>query len=169
MSLVNITDFDAELRLLGLYEQEVIKTGILDYPAQWPLPKPVPPVVSKPKSLPALPEAKSPVVNEPVAKPSVVQSPQGDCSAVSQPVNNVQVIINADELPISAAPEVKIPERDLEDTPLPGPLESLESRRQTLLTEQEMERRLFYLFAEELERTGDLRKLPTVLQPTPHP
>ncbi|MEY2984541.1 MAG: hypothetical protein RLZZ568_1158 [Cyanobacteriota bacterium] len=144
-----------------------MRTGILDYPAQWLLPQPVPSAASKPKSLPALPEARPPIVNE-SAKSAAVQSPQGNSSAVSQPVNNVKVIINTDELPLSAAPEVKIPERDLEDTPLLGPLESLESRRQTLLTEQEMERRLFYLFAEELERTGDLRKFPVVLRSTSH-
>ena len=162
MSLVNITDFDAELRLLGLYEREVMKTGILDYPAQCPLPQ----TVVVPEPLPALPEATAPVVNEAVEKPLVVQPPQ-DNTAVSQPVNNVQVIIHADELPVPLAPEATIPEQENEElVPLPCPIEA---RRQALLTEQEMERRLFYLFAEELERTGDLRKFPAVLHPAPRP
>lgn len=163
MSLVDITDFDAELRLLGLYEREVMKTGILDYPAQWTLPQPVPPVASEPKPLPALPEAKSSTVNEPVEKPSVVQPRQE--TAASQPVNNPQVIINADELPVPVAAKAATPKRDTEElAPLPCPLET---RRQTLLSEQDMERRLFYLFAEEVERTGDLRKFPAVLHSVP--
>jgi len=165
MSLVNITDFDAELRLLGVYEQEVMKTGILDYPDQWPLPQSITPGVSEPELLPTLPEATTPVVKEAVEKAPAVLTSQENAPAVSQPVNHVQVIINADELPIPVAPEATIPEQETEKVvPLPCPIET---RRQALLTEQEMERRLFYLFAEELERTGDLRKFPAVLRPAP--
>ncbi|MBE9174755.1 hypothetical protein IQ225_04545 [Synechocystis salina LEGE 06155] len=38
-----------------------------------------------------------------------------------------------------------------------------DARREALLDEQERERRLFCLFVQELEVTGDLRKLPKVL------
>jgi len=176
MSLVDITDFDAELRLLGLYEREVMKTGILDYPAQWPLPQ-LPQAIAieepvSPEPLPEpspkfLPEASAPVVSEGPASMPVAEPCHNDAAAVGQPVNNVQVIIHADELPVPVAPETTIPEQETEElVTIPCPIEA---RRQALLTEQEMERRLFYLFAEELERTGDLRKFPAVLRPAPRP
>lgn len=179
MSLVNITDFDAELRLLGLYEREVMKTGILDYPALWPLPQRIameeplkePP---NPEPLPeasptVLPETIAPIFSEPPAPTPVDKPCQNDAPAISQPVNNVQVIIEADEWPVPVSLEAAMPEQETkpegeDPVSLPCPLEA---RRQALLTEQEMERRLFYIFAEELERTGDLRKFPAVLRPSP--
>ena len=74
MSLVAITDFDAELRLLGLYEREVMRTGILDYTAQWPLPQSIspetPPNVDV-QPLLALPEPTTPVVTTQDNAPAV--------------------------------------------------------------------------------------------------
>jgi hypothetical protein len=172
MGLVAITDFDAELRLLGLYEREVMRTGILDYPAQWPLPQlpqaiaieePVSPEPLPEPSPKVLPEPTAPIVSEHTDLPPVAEPCQTDAPAISQPVNNVQVIIHADELSVPVAPEATIPAQETEalaSTPCP-----IEARRQALLTEQDMERRLFYLFTEELEHTGDLRKFPAVLRP----
>ncbi|MBE9240385.1 hypothetical protein [Synechocystis salina] len=56
----------------------------------------------------------------------------------------------------------------LPPAPEPAPILEIpeltyDAQRQALLEEQEKERWLFYLFVQELEGTGDLRKLPTVL------
>jgi hypothetical protein len=173
MSLVNITDFEMEFRLLGLYEQEVMKTGILDYLAQWPLPPAIEAEIPQtaeplPEAPPkVLPESPAPAISPTPHEPAPVAEPSSkETSLVSQPVNNIQVIINADELPHPIHCEdvdslVKTDPSAVSPCPL-------ETRRQALLTEQEIERRLFYLFAEELEKTGDLRKLPAVLRPAPH-
>ena len=141
MSLVNITDFDAELRLLGLYEREVMKTGILDYPAQWPLPQ-LPQAIAieepvSPEPLPepspnVLPEASAPILSEGPASMPVDEPYQTDAPPISQPVNNVQVIIHADELPVPVAPEAIMPAQETEAlAPIPCPVDT---RRQDLLT-----------------------------------
>jgi hypothetical protein len=173
MSLVDITDFEVEFRLLGLYEQEVMKTGIFDYPAQWPLPPAIEAEIPQtseplPEAPPQiLPESPALVISPTPHEPVPVAEPSSqETSLVSQPVNNIQVIINADELPNPMRyedPESIVKTDNSSVSPCP-----LETRRQELLTEQEIERRLFYLFAEELEKTGDLRKFPAVLRPASH-
>ena len=168
MSLVAITDFDAELRLLGLYEREVMRTGILDYHAQWPLPPSIspetPPNVDV-QPLLALPEPTTPVVTTQDNAPAV-ETCSDSAIAADHAVNHIEVNIQADGLVEAQSPTPVVADTTTDFqtiAPLPCPLEA---RRKALLTEQEEERRLFYLFVEELERTVDLRKLPAILQPT---
>jgi hypothetical protein len=201
---MNVNDFDAELRLLGLYEQEVIKTGFFDYPAQWSRPKPTAmEKASTPESLPqpspqAPDKPTSAVIPEPLDLPPIpdVPAPFSDnIPAIDPPLQNAQAIFNADELPVSISLQdgdtpVPIPDSseafqqasfvferpDLSpdelpvsislqdgDTPVPR-IDPFEARRQTLLKEQEMERRLLSLFAEEVEHIDDLCQLPAFLR-----
>jgi len=166
MSLVNITNFDQALALLGLYEQEVMKTGILDYPAQWPKP-PIPPpakvepVVENPtKAIAPSPNTESPKRAEANPTPASVPPLPGNVNVDN--ADNLTVIVNEAPLP-SNEPPVIVP---VETTPAEP---DLDAQREALLMEQEKERRLFYLFVQELERTGDLRKLPTVLHSPSRP
>ena len=161
MSLVNITDFDQALTLLGLYEREVMKTGILDYPAEWPkspsspLPQPAPEPIqentAKTISESSIMESPEPANPTPSPDPIPTASPP-DITA-----DNLTAIVHDARLTPS-----ELSEKVEEVQAIPEP--SYDPKQEALLREQEKERRLFYLFVQELERTGDLRKLPAVLR-----
>lgn len=169
MSLVNITDFDQALALLGLYEQEVMKTGILDYPAQWPKPPSPPPVKAEPieedstKAIPESSDTESPEIVKATPTPaSPAQVPPLPGNVNVDNADNLTVIVNEAPLPPSDPPEI-VPVEATTAEP------DFDAQREALLTEQEKERRLFYLFVQELEQTGDLRKLPAVLHAPSRP
>jgi hypothetical protein len=174
MSLVEITNFDEALALLGLYEQEVMKTAALDYPAQWPeflsLPASPPPVPETPDLIEEAEkkaESTEETPTEAIAKcsPAAKSSPPLPPSVSVDNVDNLTVIVNeVPEIPPQSddAPEMLPPAPEPAAT-LEPPNRTYDARREALLEEQEKERRLFYLFVQELEGTGDLRKLPTVL------
>ncbi|UAJ71860.1 hypothetical protein IQE94_12080 [Synechocystis sp. PCC 7339] len=169
MSLVEITDFDEALALLGLYEQEVMKTGVLDYPAQWPefLSSPADPPPEIPEPIEEKVEPREEIPTEAIAKspPAAKSLPPLPPSVSVDNVDNLTVIVNeVPEIPPQPddAPEM-LPPAPEPAAMLEMPELTYDARREALLEEQEKERRLFYLFVQELEGTGDLRKLPTVL------
>ncbi|WLT40465.1 hypothetical protein NON20_25395 (plasmid) [Synechocystis sp. B12] len=167
MSLADITDFSEALALLGLYEREVMTTGVMEYvvppkvpakPAQVPesvaSPSPLKnkhlhPPANIPQDTPALPEANpasSPVNNTTINEGIIIVNGVHDSEDGNEPPSQIQRVDASQEtLPL----------------PTPGP-----SELELLLEEQQVEKRLFYLFVEEIEKTGDLGKLPVALQPT---
>ncbi len=163
MSLVNITDFDQALKLLGLYEREVMKTGILDYPAEWPkspsspLPQPAPEPIQENtmKKISESPIVESPEPANPTHSPDPFPTASPPGITVDNADNLIAIVHDAPLTPSFLAEKAE----EVQITPEP----SYDPQREALLREQEKERRLFYLFVQELERTGDLRKLPAVL------
>jgi hypothetical protein len=168
MSLADITDFSEALALLGLYEREVMTTGVMEYvvppkvpakPTQVPesVASPSPPneqassipPANIPQDTPALPEAtpaSSPVNNTTINEGIIIVNGVHDSEDGNEPPSQIQKVDASQEtLPL----------------PTPGP-----SELELLLEEQQVEKRLFYLFVEEIEKTGDLGKLPVALQPT---
>ncbi|AIE76103.1 hypothetical protein [Synechocystis sp. PCC 6714] len=165
MSLADITDFSEALALLGLYEREVMTTGVMEYvvppkvlakPAQVPesVANPPneqassPPPANIPQDTPALPEAtpaSSPVNNTTINEGIIIVNGVHDSEDGNEPPSQIQRVDASQEtLPL----------------PTPGP-----SELELLLEEQQVEKLLFYLFVEEIEQTGDLGKLPVALQP----
>jgi hypothetical protein len=166
MSLADITDFSEALALLGLYEREVMTTGVMEYvvPPKVPAkPAPVPesvastpseqatsiPPANIPQDTPALPEAtpaSSPVNNTTINEGIIIVNGVHGSEDGNEPPSQIQRVDASQEtLPL----------------PTPGP-----SELELLLEEQQVEKRLFYLFVDEIEKTGDLGKLPVALQPT---
>ncbi|WP_228024065.1 hypothetical protein [Synechocystis salina] len=165
MSLADITDFGEALALLGLYEREVMTTGVMEYVVP---PKPPAKSVKEPKPSTSSPQEKT--------APATLPNPAEEAPALPaatpapSPVNNTTinegiVIVNGAQdvedsnEPPSPIPTVEEHEKTLPSKP-PGP-----SELELLLEQQELENRLFYFFIDEVEKTGDLGKLPVALQP----
>ena len=182
MNLTTTTDFEMAAYLLGCYEQEVKQTGIIDYPFHYEssLPLPVNPI-EEPNDSPEtatwsnnfalscdLPTPKALNEAEPVTHPSICSEGQISPTVISPGIMEVNVptpsvIINTNppsEVVIVSTPTEMIAET--EEMTEPSPKLSLEEQ---LLKHQEEERRLFYLYIQELETSGDLTKLPQVLRP----
>ncbi|AIE73546.1 MULTISPECIES: hypothetical protein [unclassified Synechocystis] len=164
MNLVNITDFDQALALLGLYEQEVMKTSIWGYLAEWPQHPSPPPAKAEPmeenptKAIAPSPDGESLKIAEVAPTPIPASVPPLPGNVNVDNAENLTVIVNKAPLCPNEPPAIVAVETTAAEP-------NFDAQREALSVEQEKERRLFYLFVQELEHTGDLRKLPTVLHP----
>jgi hypothetical protein len=166
MNLTASTDFELAARLLGAYYREVMATGMVHYPYHyegalctdpepetWDLSCDLPPSAT----LAGTPSA-------PVSATELNLS-HTDASLSNLNVEGTLTVAGAVNLP-GNQPQSPAPEDA--STPLPEDLHSLQSISPTpeerLEHRQAEELRLFYLYAQEIEQSGDLTRLPQVLR-----
>ncbi|MEB3190426.1 MAG: hypothetical protein VKL42_08805 [Snowella sp.] len=177
MNLTTATDFELAFYLLGSYEQEVRQTGMIDYPVHYGedlqlvldfveelSPPPLQDTWVNNFELSCdLPTPCPQNLPESVPCSTANSGSQTHPAVITVNVPTSTVIIPADTTPsVTAAPCPTDTTSGLGQISESSLQPSLEEQ---LLKHQEEERRLFYLYVQELESSGDLTKLPQVVRP----
>lgn len=168
MHLTTTTDFELAFYLLGCYEQEVKQTGMIDYPVHYE--------EDLSSAIDSVEE-----LSPPLARDTWVNNFELSCDLPTPPHQNIINFVscstgNSDSQPTPALTEINVPiptaiiPVHTSSSVIAGPEDISESSRQPsleeqLLKHQEEERRLFYLYVQELESSADLTKLPQVIRP----
>lgn len=177
MNLTTATDFEMASYLLGCYEQEVKGTGMIQYPLHYE--ENLPLAINSVEE-PCFSQERDTWANNfelscdlPTPYPqnvpeSVSCSTVNSISQLPPAVVEVNVPIPTVIIPADTTPSVIAVPGKTDMTSGPGEISESPSQlslEEQLLKHQEEERRLFYLYVQELESSGDLTKLPQVMRP----
>lgn len=147
MILQTKTDFLETWELLGLYQQEIMKTGIIDYPFQYEGDIQIP----LEKTTPEQDIQKVSDIQEPPVSKSAESINNYDSSSHSIVIKEQIISSSNPSLPMSEVTPIRVSD------PLP-------TLREELLDQQAEELRLFYLYVHEVESTGNISKIPNVIR-----